>query len=127
MKTAAARRSPTTLFLWGGVAFAALLLAPDSARPQSGSSSPSFRMSDPAIDSSGSPVDASDPTRDSATMLLFAWTDIREVRPPNAHAFAILNDTDQPLKQDILSAFQQYDVKPLLWSQRAQYVEELVA
>jgi hypothetical protein len=67
------------------------------------------------------------PTRDSATSLIFAWSDIREVRPPNAQVFAVLNDSEQSLNPDILSAFQQYDVNPVAWSERERYVQEFAA
>jgi hypothetical protein len=65
------------------------------------------------------------PTRENATSLIFAWSDIREVRPPNAHVYAVLNDAEQSLNQEILGAFQQYDVKTIPWSQREQYAREL--
>lgn len=67
------------------------------------------------------------PTKENATMLMFAWNDIREVRPPNAHVYALLNDSEQSLNPEILSAFQQYDIKTMPWSKRGDYVQELVA
>jgi hypothetical protein len=67
------------------------------------------------------------PTRDNATMLIFAWNDIRQVRPPNAHIYAVLNDTEQTLSQEVLGAFQQYDVKTMLWSHRQDHLQELSA
>jgi len=67
------------------------------------------------------------PTRDNATMLIFAWNDIREVRPPKAHIYAVLNDTEQTLSQVVLGAFQQYGVKPMLWSHRQDHLQELIA
>jgi hypothetical protein len=67
------------------------------------------------------------PTRDSATSLLFSWTDTREVRAPDSRVYAILNDTDKPTSQDLLSALEEYDVKAVLWSQRQQYLAELAA
>ncbi len=67
------------------------------------------------------------PTRENATNLLFAWTDTKEVRPPNSIAYAFLNDRDRPLKQDVLSAFSHYDVKAILWSNRNEFKEELAA
>jgi hypothetical protein len=67
------------------------------------------------------------PTRDNATSLIFAWNDIREVRPPNALVYAVLNDSEEQTNPDVLSAFQQYDVRPILWSQRQEYLPELIA
>jgi len=67
------------------------------------------------------------PSRDTASAFLFAWTDTKEVRPKSSVAYAVLNDRDSPLKQDVLSAFEHYDVKTILWTQRAQFVESLAA
>jgi hypothetical protein len=67
------------------------------------------------------------PSRDTATSLLFSWTDTKDTRPPNAVAYAVLNDTEKPLGPDIQAAFQHYDVKTILWSEREQFVHELAA
>lgn len=67
------------------------------------------------------------PTRENATALLFAWTDTKEVRPVNSMAYAILNDRDRPLKQDVLSAFDHYDIKTILWTLRDQFKHDLAA
>ena len=67
------------------------------------------------------------PNKDTATSLLFAWTDTKENRPRNAHIYAILNDTEHQLNADILSAFRHYDVRTILWSQREQYAAALAA
>lgn len=67
------------------------------------------------------------PNKENATSLMFAWDDIRHVRPPHALVYAVLNDSEQSLNQDILGAFQEYGVRTMLWSQRDQYVQELAA
>ena len=67
------------------------------------------------------------PSRESATGVLFAWTDTREVRPPNSQMFAVLNDAEKSLSQDILSAFGYYEVKTILWSDRERFAGELAA
>jgi len=67
------------------------------------------------------------PTRESATALLFAWTDTKEVRSSNSTAYAFLNDRDRPLKQDVLSAFDHYDVKTILWTHKDEFKDELAA
>jgi Domain of unknown function DUF1829/Domain of unknown function DUF1828 len=66
------------------------------------------------------------PSRESATSLLFAWTDMKEVRPANSNVYAILND-EKDLSPDVLNAFEHYDVKTILWSQRKEFIQELVA
>jgi hypothetical protein len=67
------------------------------------------------------------PTRDNASSFLFAWTDTREVRPANSIAYAVLNDQHGPLKREVINAFDHYEVKTILWSQRDQFITELAA
>lgn len=69
----------------------------------------------------------SNPNRDAAQSLAFAWLDIREVRPPEAKAYALLNDADRPVSSAVSGALRNYGVTPLPWSQRAEYREELAA
>ncbi len=65
------------------------------------------------------------PSRDSATSLIFAWTDSKETRPPESHAYAVLNDSEEPISQEVLEALQQYEITPIRWTQRNDYVPEL--
>ena len=67
------------------------------------------------------------PTRDNASAFLFAWTDTKEVRPANSKAYAVLNDQHGSLKREITNAFDHYEVKTILWSQRDRFVSELAA
>lgn len=67
------------------------------------------------------------PTRDTATSMIFSWTDTRETRPRNSKAYAILNDAEREPSPDVLSAFSQYEVTTLPWSHREQYLGELSA
>jgi hypothetical protein len=66
------------------------------------------------------------PDRQSISMLIFAWAqDLKDVRAVDSTAYGVLNDIEQPIKPEITSALQQYRIRPLLWSKRAEYVEEL--
>ena len=67
------------------------------------------------------------PGRDTAHLMSFAWIDTREVRPPEARAYAILNDSDRPILQSVLDAMRNYDVRPVAWSDREEAREELAA
>lgn len=69
----------------------------------------------------------SNPTRDRAENLLFAWNDTRETRKTDSVLYAILNDKEEKVNDDIITALKKYDVKPLLWSKRQDHVEELAA
>ncbi|MFE8696189.1 DUF1829 domain-containing protein [Cytobacillus sp. FJAT-53684] len=67
------------------------------------------------------------PTRDKAETLLFSWDDTRETRKSEAVLYAFLNDTDKKINKNILSAFAQYDVTPILWTKKEKYIKELSA
>jgi len=67
------------------------------------------------------------PSRETAQMMTFAWLDTREVRSPEAHAYAILNDSDRPISPSVLDAMRSYDVQPIPWSDREESREDLAA
>lgn len=67
------------------------------------------------------------PTRDAAQTMAFAWVDVRDDRPPESRAYAILNDSDRPVGKAVLDAMRNYDVTPLPWSRRNEAREELAA
>lgn len=67
------------------------------------------------------------PNRDTAQVMAFSWIDTREVRPVEARAYAILNDSEHPISESVLDAMRNYDVRPVLWSEREQVREELAA
>ena len=67
------------------------------------------------------------PSRDTAQAMAFSWIDTKEVRSPDSRAYAILNDSDQQLSENILAAIRSYDVHPIAWSTRDQTREELAA
>lgn len=67
------------------------------------------------------------PTRDTAQVVAFSWVDTKEVRSPNCKAYAILNDTEQAVSDNVLMAMRRYDVCPIAWSARDDVREELAA
>ena len=67
------------------------------------------------------------PNRDTAQSLAFSWIDTKDVRPPQSEAYAFLNDTEQAAGPAVVDALRNYNVKPVLWSQREQVREELAA
>ncbi len=67
------------------------------------------------------------PSKETAEVLAFMWIDTKEVRPPNARAYAFLNDTEQKLSSSIVDALQSYEVRPVPWSQRDDVRDELTA
>lgn len=67
------------------------------------------------------------PHRDTAEAMVLAWIDTKEVRPPDSRAFALLNDSEQPVSSAVVDALRNYDVRPVPWSQRETVREELAA
>jgi hypothetical protein len=69
----------------------------------------------------------SSPNRNTAQAVAFSWIDIKDVRPPDAKAYAVLNDIDHPISGSVLDALKNYRVKPVLWSEREAVAGELAA
>ena len=67
------------------------------------------------------------PTRDTAEAFIYKWSDTREVRPPESKAYAVLNDFEHSISPGMLDAFRNYQIRPVLWSHRAEVVTELAA
>jgi hypothetical protein len=67
------------------------------------------------------------PERNTATSLLFSWTDTKGVRPKESKFYVLLNDAEKPVNVDLIDAFKHYEVEPVLWSQREKYSSALVA
>jgi len=67
------------------------------------------------------------PTRDSTEAFIYAWSDTREVRPPDSKAYAVLNDSEQVVSTGVLDAFRNYKIEPVIFSRRDALVSELAA
>ncbi len=67
------------------------------------------------------------PNRETAQALAFAWVDTKEVRSSDSRSYAILNDSKQKVSPAVTDALQNYDVRPIAWTQRAEALEELTA
>ena len=67
------------------------------------------------------------PSRDTAQAMAFSWIDTREIRSPESRAYAILNDLDQTISENVLDAMRSYEVRPISWSGREEVREELAA
>ncbi|MBI4660535.1 MAG: DUF1828 domain-containing protein [Verrucomicrobia bacterium] len=67
------------------------------------------------------------PSRDTAQVVAFSWIDTKEVRPPDSRAFAFLNDSELVPSAAVLDAMRNYEVRPVLWSERETVREELAA
>lgn len=67
----------------------------------------------------------SSPNLQKIRTLLFSWADTKQARPIESIAYGILNDIEQPVNPDFENALRNYGIKPLLWSKKEEYLEEL--
>ena len=67
------------------------------------------------------------PNRDTAEAVAFSWIDTREIRAENSRCLAILNDENASPTSPVTDALRSYDITPVLWSDREEFVEELAA
>lgn len=67
------------------------------------------------------------PTRIAAQSTAFMWHDTKEVRPSDALAFAFINDTEKKPDASVIEALQNYEVKPVPWSDRESIKQKLAA
>ena len=67
------------------------------------------------------------PDRANAQVMIFSWSDTKNVRPPNSKAYAILNDSEGDPSTDVLGAFSQYGIECIPWARREDYVEQLAS
>lgn len=69
----------------------------------------------------------SSPKKDAAEALVFKWLDTRETRSPDSKLYAFLNDGNSAVSQPVIEALKNYDLNPILWSEREQVRQALVA
>ena len=67
------------------------------------------------------------PNKANVEQLLFSWSDTKLVRPDNSELFAIINDTDQKISASVKQSLHNYNVTPILWSNRKEFIVELAA
>jgi hypothetical protein len=65
------------------------------------------------------------PTRQAALQCTSMWGDVQPNRP-ESKAFALLSDVDT-VGADVVNALKQYEIEPLLWSDRDNFSERLAA
>ncbi len=67
------------------------------------------------------------PTKDRTQNILFSWSDIRDFRKQGTSMFVFLNDYEKEVRPDVLAAFKEYNISPVLWSQRQSSVPQLAS
>ena len=64
---------------------------------------------------------------DLTQAVVFSWIDTRETRAPESRAYAILNDADRAIPENVSDAMRRYGVQPVPWSSRETAREDLAA
>lgn len=67
------------------------------------------------------------PKKDAALLLVTKWMDTRDARPTDSKLFAFLNDSNHKVPPGVIEALENYELTPVLWSQRDTIQESLVA
>ncbi|MFN7902078.1 MAG: DUF1829 domain-containing protein [Holosporales bacterium] len=67
------------------------------------------------------------PVKNSADLIIMDWMDTRDQRPENSKAYAFVNDNDRHVSSSVTDALRNYDIKPVLWSDREHIRHELAA
>lgn len=67
------------------------------------------------------------PSKESVKRIAFSWIDTENYREPGAKAYAILNDDDRVVGDEIIEGLRNYDINPVLWSAKGQVARELAA
>jgi len=69
----------------------------------------------------------SNPKKDTAEAVMFKWMDTRETRSPESRLYAFLNDSMSAVSPSVLDALRNYNLEPVLWSQRELSRKDLAA
>ncbi len=67
------------------------------------------------------------PNKEYAQATAFAWVDTREARSSDAMAFAILNDDGRTVVSAVNEALENYEITPVPWSRRDDFIDRLAA
>jgi hypothetical protein len=67
------------------------------------------------------------PNRENTTSTIFSWNDILAVRTSKSKLLVLLNDSEIKINNEIINAYQQYEILPIPWSKKYNYLEELTA
>ena len=63
----------------------------------------------------------------AAKNIIFAWNDTKDSRLDKAKLLTFIQDTEKKVSEDAIGALKEYGIDPALWTQREQYVSELIA
>ena len=69
----------------------------------------------------------SNPSPDAAKRTAFAWEDTRELHSSNYRAYAMLNDKEKSVPDNVINALRNYEIQPLIYSTPGEAIELLLA
>lgn len=67
-----------------------------------------------------------EPNRDAVQNTAFAWMDTKEMRAADSKAYAVLNDSELTVPQEVTDALRSYGVEAVPWRARENVRKELV-
>jgi hypothetical protein len=67
------------------------------------------------------------PKKEAVEALVFKWLDTRETRPSDSRLYAFLNDGASTVSGSVIGALRNYELAPVLWSERDGVREALAA
>ena len=67
------------------------------------------------------------PTKNNADTVIMDWVDTKETRHSDAIAYALINDEENKIPQNVKEALESYDIQALEWKNRENYKEKLAA
>ena len=67
------------------------------------------------------------PTKNSVELFVFAWIDTIKARPEGTKAYAILNDAEMTISIETMNIMKEYQINPLPFSERNNFIPEIAA
>ncbi|MBI5273766.1 MAG: DUF1829 domain-containing protein [Chlamydiales bacterium] len=67
------------------------------------------------------------PKKDKAQELVFKWIDTKEERPTGSKLLVLLNDETKNIPQSVIEALSNYELEPILWTEREKFSEIFAA
>lgn len=66
-------------------------------------------------------------TYDYVKSILFSWEDIKFTRNQDTKLYTFINDQSKKPSNEVFTAFEKSDIKPILWSQKDNFKNDLIA
>ena len=66
-------------------------------------------------------------SKDKVQSTLLAWNDVSGLRRAGSLMYVFLNDIESNIRDEVISAFEEYRVTPIRWSERNQHLSDLTA